>query len=538
MPEDKEAPVYTAEKILLKRIRKGKVEYYIKWKGWAAKWNTWEPEKHILDKLLIEDFNNRNRKQQKSKSLDRNNVNKRQTIAKNRANNSRRTRHLQSSSSSDISTSAIRSPITTDEDSLSKEKLDDNQSDTIKSRSNRVEEPEFKLKHSPDSSKESEGEEEEEESIINEKPQLDESIREFLWEPTNISTKTTTTTITEVTDQNGVTVLIRELNEFPTSPITRTTRFLGYGNGGRVLEDLPNEIILQIFSLLELTELYRAFSSLNYRIECLLYDIHIPLSARLISKVTIPLNKFSFRIINLSLIDWLPNDILVLLQYSNLSRLNCLNIISRNNFYFGQPTNNLIHQILSLKNLQKFQIKLSPTLYILNQNLPLSLSIQHINLSMITLDMLFNLLIHIPKLRSLNVWLNSNGRVFDSKTYDQDYCCLNLKKLIIGLHNDITFQEVIFLLRRMPVLHSLDMSGSVWDQEFLNHIHWKKIISGDNLFPLLNKINLNISIRYTNHAPHINVISSQFNKEIFQRTNFSITFDQAFWFYLKCLWYN
>ncbi|CAF1469704.1 unnamed protein product, partial [Adineta steineri] len=304
------------------------------------------------------------------------------------------------------------------------------------------------------------------------------------------------------------------------------------------LEDLPNEIILQIFSLLELTELYRAFSSLNYRIECLLYDIHIPLSARLISKITIPLNKFSFRIINLSLIDWLPNDILLLLQYSNLSRLNCLNIISTNNFYFGQPTNNLIHQILSLKNLQKLQIKLSPTLYILNQNLPLSLSIQHINLSMITLDMLFNLLIHIPKLRSLNVWLNSNGRVFDSKTYDQDYCCLNLKKLIIGLHNDITFQEVIFLLRRMPVLHSLDMSGSVWDQEFLNHIHWKKIISGDNLFPLLNKINLNISIRYTNHTPHINVISSQFNKEIFQRTNFSITFDQAFWFYLKCLWYN
>jgi len=37
MPEDKEAPVYTAEKIVLKRVRKGKVEYFIKWKGWAAK---------------------------------------------------------------------------------------------------------------------------------------------------------------------------------------------------------------------------------------------------------------------------------------------------------------------------------------------------------------------------------------------------------------------------------------------------------------------------------------------------------------------
>jgi len=83
-----------------------------------------------------------------------------------------------------------------------------------------------------DSSKESDQEEEEEEkSDVVEKPKLDESIREFLWQPTKIST--VTTTITEVTDQNGVTVLIRELNDIPTSNISRAPRFLGYGNGGR-----------------------------------------------------------------------------------------------------------------------------------------------------------------------------------------------------------------------------------------------------------------------------------------------------------------
>ncbi|CAF1507171.1 unnamed protein product [Adineta steineri] len=51
MPEDKEAPVYTAEKILLKRIRKGKVEYYIKWKGWAAKETLKNPSTILLTEL-------------------------------------------------------------------------------------------------------------------------------------------------------------------------------------------------------------------------------------------------------------------------------------------------------------------------------------------------------------------------------------------------------------------------------------------------------------------------------------------------------
>ncbi|CAF2726733.1 unnamed protein product [Rotaria sp. Silwood2] len=205
MPDDKEAPVYTAEKILLKRIRKGKTEYLIKWKGWATKWNTWEPEKHILDKLLIADFNNRNRKRQKSKLLVRNSVNKSQTTIKTRLNTSVRTRRLL---------------------------------EVYKLRSSRTEKIESIEKDISDSSKESDHDKEEEKQeqetiIINEKPKLDESIREFLWQPTKISTSTTTTTITEVTDQSGVTVLIRELNDIPTSNINRPTRFLGYGNGGR-----------------------------------------------------------------------------------------------------------------------------------------------------------------------------------------------------------------------------------------------------------------------------------------------------------------
>ncbi|XP_001600331.2 polycomb group protein Pc [Nasonia vitripennis] len=46
--------VYAAERITKKREKRGKVEYYVKWKGWSKKYNTWEPEENILDVRLIE----------------------------------------------------------------------------------------------------------------------------------------------------------------------------------------------------------------------------------------------------------------------------------------------------------------------------------------------------------------------------------------------------------------------------------------------------------------------------------------------------
>ncbi|XP_050074534.1 polycomb group protein Pc [Anopheles maculipalpis] len=46
--------VYAAEKIMKKRVRGGKAEYHVKWKGWSQRHNTWEPEENILDQRLIE----------------------------------------------------------------------------------------------------------------------------------------------------------------------------------------------------------------------------------------------------------------------------------------------------------------------------------------------------------------------------------------------------------------------------------------------------------------------------------------------------
>ena len=51
--------VFAVEAITKKRIKKSKVEYLVKWKGWSVKHNSWEPEENILDPRLISQYQKR-----------------------------------------------------------------------------------------------------------------------------------------------------------------------------------------------------------------------------------------------------------------------------------------------------------------------------------------------------------------------------------------------------------------------------------------------------------------------------------------------
>ena len=48
--------VFAVEAITKKRIKKGKVEYLVKWKGYSPRYSTWEPEENILDPRLIQQY--------------------------------------------------------------------------------------------------------------------------------------------------------------------------------------------------------------------------------------------------------------------------------------------------------------------------------------------------------------------------------------------------------------------------------------------------------------------------------------------------
>ena len=51
-----DSAIFAAEHIVRKRIRAGKPEYLIKWKGYPSSQNTWEPEDNIIDKRLLDRF--------------------------------------------------------------------------------------------------------------------------------------------------------------------------------------------------------------------------------------------------------------------------------------------------------------------------------------------------------------------------------------------------------------------------------------------------------------------------------------------------
>ncbi|CAF1367157.1 unnamed protein product [Rotaria sordida] len=275
-------------------------------------------------------------------------------------------------------------------------------------------------------------------------------------------------------------------------------------------EDIPSEIIYDIFEFLDVYHMYTAFFNLNIRFQNLLTDsnLSIKINLSLMSRSTfehqykhiIRLNKHrisSLRLSNLFTIDMIFSPIRIV---SKLTRLQTLHINNIESKYVQK----LLKYLVSLSCLSSLIIvivdcvenknklysrifrlpvlkycKVTMTKFIESEPLSIAInkysSIEHLVINNgCYLDELISLLSYVPQLRHIS--LHDLYGTFIEQTESHSIVFNYLTHISINKTN-MTFDELELLIRNhFPQIQRLYFSKN-FDNEFLNANRWERLIS-------------------------------------------------------------
>ncbi|CAF4295494.1 unnamed protein product [Rotaria sp. Silwood2] len=275
-------------------------------------------------------------------------------------------------------------------------------------------------------------------------------------------------------------------------------------------EDIPNEIIYDIFEFLDVYHMYTAFFNLNIRFQNLLTDSNLPIKINLSLtsksifehqyKYIIRLNKHrinSLRLSNLFTIDMIFSPIRIVTKLTRLQNLHINNIqskyVEKLLKYLAslsclssliivivdrvENKNKLYSRIFRLPVLKYCKVTMKKFV----ESEPLSIainkysSIEHLVINNgCYLHELISLLSYVPQLRRISLY-DLYG-TFIEQTESHSIVFNYLTHISINKTN-ITFDELELLIRNhFPQIQSLYFSKN-FDDEFLNANRWERVIS-------------------------------------------------------------
>ncbi|CAF0744122.1 unnamed protein product [Didymodactylos carnosus] len=311
-------------------------------------------------------------------------------------------------------------------------------------------------------------------------------------------------------------------------------------------ENIPCEILLDIFEHLDIYDIYQSFSNLNTFLNCVINNHHLSVHSNVTLLTNFQFNHYyhfvfpqiAHRLKKLKLSFHIDNDLVIKLFDFNqfISGIETLTLLDINSTHFEYLSTltfpnlkylcintcnvketisvDVYERLLTNPLLKSCKLELNCSI-IIKEDIILADGLEHLTLNWCSIYSLFLLLKQQPKLNSLHVTLIDHP-LSERPWFVQLPINLYLTNLHLNISELITINKISSLLDSLPKLRSLIIIGIVGYPMYFSNEYWEKYISTLDQFTLILRFD-------TLSLVNMNIIQSQFLNHIWtKKPNFHV----------------